>query len=126
MRKCIVRNATFTPDENDKIIYQIPAMCCAKNVKGCPIERNPILADYILMGNKDSLENNSFDSDYCIFIARQLADAVIISPIELLYSVHDGIFRCDAEEAHRICVAQKLNTANNVKCTVKVNLIVSP
>lgn len=124
-KKYIVLNATFKPDRCDKIIYDIPAMCCAKNLNGCPIEKNPILDDYILMGNKEKLENTPLNSDYCIFIANQLADSKIVAPIELEYSACTNIFKC-SHGAHMVCVAQKLNTVNVIQCGLKVNLIVNP
>lgn len=117
-----IRNGLFTPTVHDRILFEIPAMTCAKNRGKCPIEENPVLADYrLLPDGKEQITD--LDENYCINLAKELADARRTWPSDLEYDGRKDLFRC-ITQGHKMCVAQKLNAANEEKCSVRINLII--
>ena len=119
MRKSIcVKNGSFVPLQTDRILFDIPPMTCEKFRDECPIEKNPVLDDYRLLTKPcDS------DDGYCSYLAGEIADKRVTAAIEMEYIRQQDVFKC-LSEGHRMCVAQKLNTINEEKCRVKVNLTV--
>lgn len=124
MRKSIyVKNGSFVPLQTDHILFDIPPMTCEKFRGECPIEKNPVLDDYRLLTKITKKKPCDSDDGYCSYLAGEIADKQIAAPVEMEYRRQQDVFKC-LSEGHRMCVAQKLNTINEEKCRVKVNLTV--
>ena len=124
MRKSIcVKNGSFVPLQTDRILFDIPPMTCEKFRNECPIEKNPVLDDYRLLTKITKKKPCDSDDGYCSYLAGEIADKRVTAAVEMEYIRQQDVFKC-LSEGHRMCVAQKLNTINEEKCRVKVNLTV--
>ena len=112
-----------TPLQTDRILFDIPPMTCEKFRDECPIEKNPVLDDYRLLTKITKKKPCDSDDGYCSYLAGEIADKRVTAAIEMEYIRQQDVFKC-LSEGHRMCVAQKLNTINEEKCRVKVNLTV--
>ena len=112
-----------TPLQTDRILFDIPPMTCEKFRNECPIEKNPVLDDYRLLTKITKKKPCDSDDGYCSYLAGEIADKRVTAAIEMEYIRQQDVFKC-LSEGHRMCVAQKLNTINEEKCRVKVNLTV--
>lgn len=116
-----IKNGSFTPLQTDRILFDIPPMTCGKFLGECPIERNPVLDDYRLLPKTSTRKPCDSDKDYCRYLAGEIADKRMTVPAEIEYRRQQDVFRC-LTEGHRVCVAQKLNTINEEKCAIRVNM----
>lgn len=124
MRKSIcVKNGSFVPLQTDYILFDIPPITCEKFRGECPIEKNPVLDDYRLLTKITKKKPCDSDDGYCSYLAGEIADKQVTAAVEMEYIRQQDVFKC-LSEGHRMCVAQKLNTINEEKCRVKVNLTV--
>ena len=119
----LVKNGSFVPLQTDRILFDIPPMTCEKFRDECPIEKNPVLDDYRLLTKITKKKPCDSDDGYCSYLAGEIADKRVTAAIEMEYIRQQDVFKC-LSEGHRMCVAQKLNTINEEKCRVKVNLTV--
>lgn len=117
-----IQNGMFTPTVHDRILFEIPVMACAKNRGRCPIEENPVLADYRLLPDRKDPADDLQES-YCVALAKELVDAYRTRPADLEYDGKRDVFRC-ITQGQKLCVAQKLNAANEEKCSVRINLTI--